>query len=69
MWGDETDCTQKPNGYVPGPPPSPREFLERSTETIAKTAIMLGASVSTAYKAAGVYAEAVEELWRGKEMT
>lgn len=63
-WKTHSDA---PTG-IPGPLVSPREFVERMADNIAKTTITMGGSVSTAYKAAAIFAEACESLWE-KAMT
>lgn len=48
---------------IPSPTVSPREFVERMADHIAKTTITMGGNVSSAYKAAAMFAEACEALW------
>lgn len=59
QWKDHTSGEPA----LPGPVVSPREFVERMAEHITKTTITMGGSVSTAYKAAAMFAEACEALW------
>lgn len=60
-WRTEESPREKPVGKLPEI--TPREFVERMAENIAKTTIAMGGSVSTAYKAAALFAESCEALW------
>lgn len=46
---------------------TPAQFIERQSEAIMKSVLAMGANVSTAHKAAGIFAEACEGLWIEKK--
>lgn len=57
---------EEPHSQSFSAPVSLEQFIERMADNIAKTTITLGGSVSTAYKAAALFAEACEDLWSKK---